>query len=48
MPLRRPVAVVIAYATAVAYPDGTIAFYDDVYGHDAELERALAARAYRR
>ncbi|MCC6765413.1 MAG: L,D-transpeptidase family protein [Deltaproteobacteria bacterium] len=42
--LRRPIPVVIAYATAVARIDGTIAFYDDVYGHDVELEQALAAR----
>jgi murein L,D-transpeptidase YcbB/YkuD len=34
----------VNYTTAVARPDGTLAFYDDIYGHDAELERALAAR----
>ena len=45
--LRRPITVVIAYATAVAEPDGTIAFYDDVYGRDAELLAALAARPRR-
>ncbi len=39
-----PVAVVIAYASAIARRDGTISFYDDLYGHDAALERALAAR----
>jgi murein L,D-transpeptidase YcbB/YkuD len=38
------VAVVIAYATAVARRDGTISFYEDVYGHDAALERALDTR----
>jgi murein L,D-transpeptidase YcbB/YkuD len=49
IPLRRPIPVVIAYATAVARLDGTIAFYDDIYGHDAALERALAVgSAYRR
>ncbi|MCC6848009.1 MAG: L,D-transpeptidase family protein [Deltaproteobacteria bacterium] len=42
--LRDPLPVVIAYATAVARSDGTIAFYDDVYGHDVDLERALAGR----
>ena len=42
VPLRRPIAVVLAYATAVARSDGTIAFYDDIYEHDAALERALA------
>jgi len=41
VPLRHPIPVVIAYATAVAHLDGTIAFYDDIYGHDAALERAL-------
>jgi murein L,D-transpeptidase YcbB/YkuD len=39
--LRRPITVVVAYATAVAHRDGTISFYDDVYGHDAELDAAL-------
>jgi len=37
------VPVVIFYTTAVARPDGTIGFYDDVYQYDAKLERALAA-----
>ena len=46
--LQHPMPVVITYATAVADPDGTIAFYDDVYGHDAELDAALNARAYPR
>ena len=46
VPLHRPIMVVIAYATAVAELDGTIAFYDDVYGHDAELAAALAARPH--
>ena len=39
--LRHPIPVVIGYATAVARLDGTIAFYEDLYGHDAALERAL-------
>ena len=34
--------MVISYSTAVARPDGTIAFYEDIYRHDAALERALA------
>jgi murein L,D-transpeptidase YcbB/YkuD len=46
--VQHPIPVVITYATAVADPDGTIAFYDDVYGHDAELDAALGARSYRR
>lgn len=42
--VESPVTVVIAYATAVARRDGTISFYEDLYGHDAALERALEAR----
>jgi len=41
--LRHGFPVVIAYETAVARLDGTISFYDDIYGHDAELERALGS-----
>jgi murein L,D-transpeptidase YcbB/YkuD len=41
VPLRRGIPVVIGYTTAVARLDGTISFYEDVYGHDAELDRAL-------
>jgi murein L,D-transpeptidase YcbB/YkuD len=40
--LQTPIPVVISYATAVARPDGTISFYEDIYRHDAALERALA------
>ena len=43
VPLRKPVPVVIFYTTAVARRDGTISFYDDLYGHDKALEQALAA-----
>jgi murein L,D-transpeptidase YcbB/YkuD len=43
VPLQRPIPVVIFYTTAVARYDGTIGFYEDVYGHDKALERALAA-----
>jgi L,D-transpeptidase YcbB len=39
--LRQPIPVIIGYATAVARLDGTVAFYDDIYGHDVALERAL-------
>jgi len=37
-----PVPVVIFYTTAVARRDGTISFFDDVYGYDEKLERVLA------
>ena len=39
--LRRPVPVYIVYLTAMARSDGTVLFYDDIYGRDAELEQAL-------
>lgn len=37
--LTRPVTVYIVYATVVAHEDGSLLFFDDIYGHD----RALAA-----
>jgi L,D-transpeptidase YcbB len=40
--LARPVSVTVMYTTAVVSPEGVVSFYDDVYGHDARLERALA------
>ena len=39
--LARPLPVFIYYTTAVVRPDGTVAFFDDVYKHDARLERTL-------
>jgi murein L,D-transpeptidase YcbB/YkuD len=41
--LRESIPVLIFYSTAVVEPDGRIAFRDDIYGHDAVLERTLAA-----
>jgi murein L,D-transpeptidase YcbB/YkuD len=41
--LTRPIGVVLFYATAFVDPnDGAIHFAEDIYGHDATLERALA------
>ena len=52
--LSRPLPVVIYYTTAVVFPpgvlpgpsspgtDSVVAFYGDIYGHDARLERELA------
>ena len=37
---KRP--VVIIYATAVVLPDGEVKFFQDIYGHDAHLQKALA------
>lgn len=40
--LPEPVPVLLFYATAVSYDDGRTAFYDDLYGHDARLDRAMS------
>jgi murein L,D-transpeptidase YcbB/YkuD len=41
--LTKPLPIMIVYATAAAQDDGTIQFFEDIYGHDATLENALAA-----
>jgi L,D-transpeptidase YcbB len=41
--LTHPIQVILFYLTAVVMPqDGTMHFADDIYGHDARLDRALA------
>jgi L,D-transpeptidase YcbB len=40
--LLRPIPVLILYGTAVVDEAGVVHFYDDLYGHDASLEAALA------
>jgi len=40
--LDEPHWVLILYATAMIGEGGRIQFYEDIYGHDAELARALA------
>lgn len=42
--LPRPVPVYLLYTTAVVEADGTVHFYEDIYGHDARLAQALANR----
>ena len=43
--LPRPIQVVLFYTTAAVMPDdGTIHFAEDIYLHDALLDRALARR----
>jgi len=43
--LSRPLPVILYYVTAAVTPeDGQLHFADDLYGHDAKLERALARR----
>jgi murein L,D-transpeptidase YcbB/YkuD len=43
--LRRPIPLLVLYGTAVVTPEGEVRFFEDLYGWDAALERALAARA---
>jgi murein L,D-transpeptidase YcbB/YkuD len=40
--LAHPISVLIVYATVIVLEDGLVHFYDDIYGHDAELEKVLA------
>lgn len=44
--LTRPKPVLVVYGTATVSPDGTVRFFEDVYGHDAKLA-ALLHRAAR-
>jgi murein L,D-transpeptidase YcbB/YkuD len=47
--LKTPLPVVIAYLTANADEDGSMHFFNDIYGYDKELEAALAkGRPYER
>ena len=40
--LTRPIQVILFYVTAAVMPeDGAIRFAEDIYGHDAKLDRAL-------
>jgi len=40
--LTHPIPVLIVYGTVVVPEDGLVYFYDDIYGHDAALEKTLA------
>ncbi len=40
--LAHPIPVLIFYATVMVLDDGVVHFYDDIYGHDAALEKVLA------
>ncbi|HWT16932.1 MAG TPA: L,D-transpeptidase family protein [Patescibacteria group bacterium] len=43
-----PIPVYLVYVTAVAPGDGTVHFFDDLYGHDARLQTALDQDSGRR
>jgi L,D-transpeptidase YcbB len=40
--LAQPIPVFIVYGTVIVTEDGIVHFYDDIYGHDAALEKVLA------
>ena len=42
--LPRPIPVILFYTTAIAGQDGSIQFFEDIYGHDELLLQALSAR----
>src|SRR5277367_910692 len=42
--LTARIPVLIVYGTATVNEENQIRFFDDIYGYDAELDRALAAR----
>ena len=37
--LTHPIPVLIVYVTVIVLEDGVVHFYDDIYGHDAALEK---------
>jgi murein L,D-transpeptidase YcbB/YkuD len=39
--LAHPIPVLIVYATVIVTEDGIVHFYDDIYGHDAALDKVL-------
>jgi murein L,D-transpeptidase YcbB/YkuD len=40
--LPKPIPVLILYATAYVEENGDVRFFDDIYGYDKDLDRALA------
>ena len=45
--LKNRIRVFIVYGTAIATEKGNVLFFDDIYGHDERLEKALQARRAR-
>jgi murein L,D-transpeptidase YcbB/YkuD len=41
--LAKPIPVLILYGTAIVEEDGTVRFFDDIYGLDASLEKVLVS-----
>jgi murein L,D-transpeptidase YcbB/YkuD len=40
--LARPIQIILFYITVIVTPeDGAVRFAEDLYGHDARLDRAL-------
>jgi len=39
--LAHPIPILIVYGTAIVPEDGLVYFFDDIYKHDAELEKVL-------
>ena len=40
--LAKPIPVMIVYGTAIVEENGEVHFFEDIYGHDASLEKLLA------
>jgi L,D-transpeptidase YcbB len=40
--LAHPIPILIVYGTVIVTEDGLVHFYDDIYGHDAALDKVLA------
>jgi L,D-transpeptidase YcbB len=40
--LKKPIPIVIFYATAIVAEDDHVHFFDDIYGYDAEMQSVLA------
>jgi murein L,D-transpeptidase YcbB/YkuD len=41
--LNEPIPVLIVYATAVVQENGEVHFFEDIYGNDAALDKALTS-----
>lgn len=42
VPLSRHIPVLLFYATATVGSDGRVAFFEDLYGHDRRLDKAMS------